>query len=784
MIPQQEASNFPSHFVAPEIKKEKDWCMKWAEAIHRMDGRGETSPVFHRKRSDYFEWRALARGEQNPDQYKNLLGSKRNNGRGKPNLSYRNLNWDILPIAPRFVKLLIGKLVKDGGSINVKGIDQISVSQEKKKQYELLEFATNQALYKAVSETTGIGFQEPDTSGLPLPEDRNQLAALSGMLFKDRLAMEFKDIVDFNFAANDMPQLEEELCQDLIEVGVAGTKTYNDAVGFTKIRRVSVENLVVNNCRHKDFRDAYLFGEYIYCTIADIKQMWPGQKEEVYRDIANKATKKGYRYEGDYDAYYKKNYSYPYDDQEIVLLNCEWKSNDSIVQVEKKSKWGNTRVYDKAPNYQPGEADSDRRVIRKDITNWYKCTWVVGTEYAFDFGMVTNMIRQSSNYADAKSNFQLYTTDNDSLIRQIAPILHSIQLNWLQFQHHVAKSKPSGLAIERTSFQEITLGKGGEKISPKEMLQMYLELGTYIWSKKEWSGKDNTNRPIEELKGGMSEAAMQHFGLILQHIDLLRQILGIPQVEAAISQNPEIGKGVSQMAMGSALDAMNYLFHAKKSILERTAGNVGILVQDSIKYYGGRTYENALGMETVKFVQMVKDMELRDFAVFYEYGPDAEKKQLIASIVQRGLDEKSIDAEDALLITDEIKNPQKALALLRQIRKKKVDEQQAREMQLLKQQEQVQINSAQAASQAKAQELQIEAESKMKQEALMSQLRRQEQAEKYQYELLLRKMDNNIELTTNEQELMNKLMVARVQGEYMLEGKRLDAKNKPKPVSK
>jgi hypothetical protein len=65
---------------------------------------------------------------------------------------------------------------------------------------------------------------------------------------------------------------------------------------------------------------------------------------------------------------------------------------------------------------------------------------------------------------------------------------------------------------------------------------------------------------------------------------------------------------------------------------------------------------------------------------------------------------------------------------------------------------------------------------------MLSRLRRQEQNEKFQQEFLLKKMEQGQELSMHEQDLANKLMSIQLQGEYMLEGKMLDAKNKPKPA--
>lgn len=790
----EEYTGFPSHFVDPSVKAGAKWCKSYAKAIVQEarlgSGTGGADSIVTQERMR--ELRQLAQGKQPTDRYKQLLQAKRDIGTGKKNLSFKNLDYSILRIAPKFVEQLVGKLTKEQPEVVVKAVDSLSVSEKRKRKFELVEYIHNKALYESVTKATGISFDEPDTNGLPAPESEDQVETHVDLTFKPKLAMDMQELIALGFSINEIQQLDKEVTRDAIEVGIGGYKTWNDAAGYLRIRKIVPENLRTNPCRFPDFRDLNRVVEFIYVTISELKQMWPNQSEQTYLDIANKASSNRYYTDVSmYQQYYFDNFSYPYDSQKITIADCEWKSVDNIVRVVKNGDTGNP--YEKKFNYynNPNQTEkdfkekygSDRRLIRKEIANWYRCKLIVGTDYVFDYGLLTNMIRQSSNLADAKPTYVLYTTNGDSIIARVETVLHNIQLNWLQYQHHVASSRPSGIDIEMSAFENLSLGRGGEKMSPKQALQLYFETGIIVWRRKDWTGAGSQWRPIQELKNGLNPAAGEHFSLIIQGIDLLRNIIGMPQVVDSSVEDPRIGKAVTQMAYSSTMDGVDFLMQARNSLIRRTGENSLILIQDSIKFYGGQQYLEALGKDTIDRMAIIEDMDARELSIEIVQGPDYKQQEFVEQMLLKSVQEGAIDDADALMVKSE-KNPYKAVMMLKRsrekIQKQKLVEQEAQ----FKAKAEADMQSAMATKEADMERMTEEGQIKMQTEAKLSQLRIQEETAKFQLQFILEKYKKGAELEQHEQEMVNKLMNTRLQGEYMLAGKQLDAKNRPKQVAK
>ena len=735
--------------------------MDYAYTFHHENERGRGSALYKQSNQKYQEWRDIMRGNQDIDQYKPQLGIKK----GRNNRTWKAIDWSVLPIAPKFKELLIGKLMNTPFNLRIEGIDKQSEEEKLEFTNRLKENVVNKDLIQGIEQNTNIQFEDTLTKqGVPEPTSIEEADTIGQMFYKDEYAMELKDALDLCFDVSDLEQVRREIIEDLVEVGIGGSREWIDNNGFPRFRRLIPERTVTNNVMHNDYRDLIRIGEYVEMTIADLKSLaGDAFDEEEYRQIANQASRKsyGYTYTKDYE------YDYSYDRERITVFDCCWYSVDDMVHVEKENSFGNKRLKRKPGDFLKGVSEKEykqrypgREIFRTSIRNVYQIKWIVDTKFAWDYGLATNMIREASDLRETQLPYTVYSTGFDSVARLIEPVIHNCQMNWLQYQNHVARSRPSGLSIEMSALENITLGASKKRMPPKEVLRMYMDTGTLVWRRKNWNNASNQWKPIEELANGISPAAAQHFQNIVGNIDLLRNILGISEVEDASTPNPNILKGVAELASMGTNNALQFLFHGERSILTRMSKKLAIMIPDGRKISTHKGFEDALGRKSEEFWKTLED---REFGVIIDDGPTLDEKQRFQQYVQASLEAGYIMPDEAFEIERE-KNIIRAAHVLRNKRKLREREQQEAQQAGYQAEQEKNIASTQAANQAEAQKMQLEYDLKGRNQQADSQMQIMIDKERTRNEILLEKVRNQSELSQEEADRVTELM--KIDNEY------------------
>ncbi len=123
--------NFPDPFASPIEKASNEYGLKYAKAIHGQWGSGEdSSSLLNRRMYEFEKNRDYANGTQDTSIYKQILNSlDPNNGDG----TLLNIDWSPVPIVPKFVKVVVNRILSRKPYPAVEAIDPIS-KQEKEMQ--------------------------------------------------------------------------------------------------------------------------------------------------------------------------------------------------------------------------------------------------------------------------------------------------------------------------------------------------------------------------------------------------------------------------------------------------------------------------------------------------------------------------------------------------------------------------------------------------------------------------------------------------------------------------
>jgi hypothetical protein len=741
-------------------------------------------------------WRAYARGNNSIDKYKPQLGISNKKTRKDPNaLDFMVLNWEILDIASKYVEVLIGKLLKQNNDIGIQSVDKRAKDDRRMKRMQFQEYIINKPFLDSVSDKTGIGFEGPvQEDVIPPPTNLGEIDMYMDMFYKEDYCMIVQDLMKIMNEDDNYNDILADVARNLIEVADAATKVYR--VG-NKIRKRSCnpDRMGMSSTQKNMCDDAKWIFEDWDMTIGQFKEIAGDQlTEEQYREIAETTSKSNWN-DINVEAYYAQNMCYPWDSTKITVKDAIWFSPDWETHKVKKNEIGNINVYQESFEWwkdiesKGGTADSYKKatgneVIRYCIDNQYQAMWPIGTKYVINYGKSKDMLRNESNIGKAVGPYTIYKLKKCKM-ESIIPTLDNIQINWLQYQHHAAKSRPAGLDIEFSALQDISLdGAGGTRMKPKEVLRLYFETGILLWRRKGADGQNSNWRPIQEMNNGMSPAMAAHFQNVLNDINLLRDQIGLNELTDASTPNSEMGKAVALMASGSTDDALRSIFVAFDQLNLGTHEKMVMHISGMAASGLAPEYTEALGLRSMSVMGLLSDLTHHQLGCYLLKIPSPEIKARIAMYVQEGIKAGWLYPEEAIEVEME-PNIYRSIRLLKMYKAQKQAAQQAQTSKDIQEnamaQQQSLVAKAQADQEAAAADRQGQTELEWEKARAQVWASKQETANQVFLANIQSQLNRGEKLTEEQERRVTEMMKVDRQGEWNVRVQQ--AKPKPKPTS-
>jgi hypothetical protein len=755
-------NGFPSHTIDSNLK-DKNWVAQYIKAAWSDFSTYYPNQMYN-GRDKYHEIKLYMYGKQSVSRYKKLLQPREV---ANEDQSWININWDILPIIPKFRRIALATLFKTDFSISVDAVDP--VAQDDKKKF----YADNAAkiILKKEFEKQGV-----DPEIVPDPEvDASSMQELDMYMnysYKHRMAIEMEQGLELIMNLNKFENERIKVVEDLHDWGIGGYKEYFDAQGNIKIKRVNPMNLVMSYTTDPNFKDIQYVGEVTEMTIADLKQM-AGDKisDEDYQMVAEKYSNKYNVASTLRDL--NSNYNGVYDGFRIKVLDLEFFSYNSMVLEERVNSKGNT-VVGRAAKAKANR--SDKKYSKTDYKVVYKGKWIVGSNVFFDCGLATNMKRAKSSLTDTSLSYHIaapnmYQMATYSLGDQMKSLADQIQLAWYKLQNVMLRARPRGIMIELGALEGVPLGKAGRALKPMEILDLYNQTGNLVYRRLNDEGQASNYKPIEELDNGIGNEAVQYFNIIKQNIDLLRDILGFNEITDGSTPDPRTLNGVAKYASESTNNSLDFIKRAERDLLERLCYDLTLRIQDSAINGTISGYIRALGSESVQFFKLDPNVSAYECGLKIRQKPTEFEKEKLSRRIEQAIQSNQITLADAMMI-ENLENLKYAEVLLGYRIKKNQEETQQRAMEAQQMNGQIQQQSAAAAEQAKQQTLQMESQLRLQEIQLQKQLESQLLAQKQQGEALMEQGKIEGKINTAKIEADSREYVQQIKNQKMSELKK------------
>lgn len=573
-------NQFPDEFVDPIEKEKKSYGLQYAKIMwNSYTSYG--SFIGYNAWSNYQSLIEVAQGRQSLDGLKKHIGYI-NDEMIKEGLTY--LSLQVIPLAPKFVNLVQGKINKIDYDISVDAIDPVSL--DKKKQYE-----TSAKAYlnlKGFLDTIGADssqlFQDIDPSSLP--ETTDDLDIHLQMNYKTEKALEYELALIETHNVNDWAQIKRELAFDLIVLGLGVTFSWIDQNGAKKEARISPDRWIFSQTNTESFSDLTWAGHIDYLTPGQLKRemMADGYTEDEVKEVIE-------RYGGtnNYDKYSQNGFGNGFygnlnvdNINYVPVLRFQFLSEDTYKFVETKNKYGNPDLQRKNMVFKPSKEElplynsekPKKTLIENTLTNKYGGSWIIGSEDVFGYNRKPTP-RSPKSKVNAKLDYNAFAPNMQkgrivSMMAQMIEPLYMANLSWNKIKDILAKEYMGILNIDFTRLTKISMTKkSGEAWNEKDTMNLFFQ-------HKIGLSADNINKHDQTLGTAFSLSPngitlTDYANQFQMAINQIRNVTGLNELSDGSTPATNTLNGVMQQSNESTNTALDYLYHAYRHIYHKTS---------------------------------------------------------------------------------------------------------------------------------------------------------------------------------------------------------------------
>jgi hypothetical protein len=723
--------NFPDPLASQEEKESKAYGLKYAKAIESQWGKRSDSNSLFSKRYDLFKRnKDYATGVQDTSIYKRLLNNTDPNaGDG----SLMNLDFTPVPILPKFVRIVVNKILGRNLYPNLEAIDPLSSSEKNrdKKRIEI-QVALKKQLMAFQQKTGATIGMDPSM----IPDTEAEAEIFMGENVKSDAEIAAQIATDMTLSWNNFDDNTFRRCvNDLATNGMAVVKRSNDPNYGIKTHYVDPKDFIHSQTDDPSFEDITYAGHVRSMPIQELKRLASGElEEEDFQKIAKKVTGKtgaGYHY----DQKMGRNV-YDYDEYSVDVLEFEFLSTDCMFFEEKENRFGNRNFFYEGFDYKEKAGSVfERKPHKMEIVNVYKGYFVIGTDYLFGYGRMHNVPKNIHDISKARMSYSVVATNMTemmpkSMVSSCIGFADMLQLTHLKIQQAIAKAKPDGLIIDIEGLENVQLGKGGE-LQPLDLHDIYEQTGVFYYRSKNPEGGFQ-NPPIREI-GNSIRNINELVGLYNHYLRMIRDTTGINEVVDASTPKSVPSPRVREQAIAASNNATYDITNASMILYKNVCNDIvkclQILPEESVIM---EVYKNAIGETNMSILTSFSRLPMYNFGVQVQKDMDDKDQAYLEQAIQISLGQKEIDLEDAMAIR-ELKDVNQAERLLVVRRKKKIQQAQA----MAAQQQQMQAQMAQQSQamqmQMESQKLQAEAQIEAQKMQLKAQLDAQMAAVRHEF---------------------------------------------------
>jgi hypothetical protein len=692
-----DAAAFPSHQTDPKKKLEPEFMLQFAKAAYASWQRDmPEGSIFFAKRAMYEVIRQYAMNMQGAEQYqKELLPEDEDDE------SFTTINWKTRADGMVKRNKAVAKLQKAGYNILATPINPAA----KDAQDEEYAKAKVKIMMREAMQQQAPEIKHPSLKRMPgEADDLEELQIEIDHSPKFVRAKDIEESVQLVFYENEANKLLDVIAEDFVDFGVGVVKDDLDENNKVVLRQVYPGRFACSHTSKSDFSDITWAWEINKVKLSDLsKYFGPDDLKKMADGVLGQ--------DGNPTSFGSNSIiNNGYDIFKVPVMDLEFISWDKRVTEVSKNKFGNLKVAKAKPSAanstyvnDAGETvektQKDSEFISKTVENVYKCKWVVGTDLIYDYGKLENQKRSVNiatmgktklSYHIKAASFQNMRATG--LTEAMIPIIDDLNSATFKLRMFRNRMVPNGFDIDLSAIEGVALGKGGKKLTVRQVIDMFFETGVLVSRRSGISMDSNVNyKAINAISNNMADQLVSLANDIQTSLQALEAITGLGEItdERALTT-------VANMKSESTNDALYYLINARRNLIESLAKSTVQRLQVALKRGAYDGFNKATG----RWITVPKSIMDYDYDIMIEDKPSEEQKQILYNLMTEDIKNGYISHADvvAIIYTNNLKDA--AIRLSYKVDKAKKD-QQANSIQNTQVTAQMQIQSNQAAEQVK-----------------------------------------------------------------------------------
>jgi hypothetical protein len=658
--------------------------------------------------------RNFARGKMNPNELKKYFaGNKTSNVNVSSDIDIELSDeasrkgwftgmWHMVNFVPNMLTMAKAKFLNEDVDVKVFCVDNESTSQEVLRMNKI--WADQHPATNALRQAAGIPVKSPVVNSYQELIDMKNEGS-----FKDRAIIGIEQALTHTEDISNWKSSQKEKHVDnaFILGSSFAIADYNYNTCKVEWKYVDVKDFSCQYSYEKDYSDIQIAYWFEYLSINQIRdvqdRITDGKKVGLTKeDFENIATKYQDYSVNASSPYYKnsKNTNVQPLDIKVCVMRCRWLD----VEKEKESRYTN-KGRTSLVEYKEGQENDKKYSITVNRTKKrYECSWLVGTDFIWDYGVSKNQAYKNNNEPTlGVAGFKLM---EKSYAERLLPFAKVYAIAFIKFVNALAKSQGDFLAINRLKIAQLT--DGGKKMDAGAALRMLRQELVYFYDGDTSSGGGD-NVPIKKVDGTDREDMLKNLELMQQMLKLAEIETGISAVSMGATPDNNAPVRTTIASLNSTNSSLTLLFNSvmtlKLRLCEQTIPMIKQLVWVDKK--ARENYSKVIGYDDVDAMienrDSMQDMGLALYPRMNGEDKDSFMMQ-VQGLVQQGL----LDSVTAMNINYHLKRGGNMLELMYQVK----TEVQRKEKKI--QEDKLQLVNAQTEGNKQAAEVQDQSTERMK----------------------------------------------------------------------
>lgn len=612
---------FPDEFATPRAKEDPAYGLQYARAAYFSQAHFNGRVFFGDSEFDALV--ELAQGRQSTDNIRKLFNFHSNqNGKSDQQGDLAWIDPQVLPLAQKYINKAVAKLQRIKYNVQLAAVDLLSIEDSKAYASKIKCIYALKGWYDQMGVDPQAFFPDIDLGLLPqYPEE---------LIFQYNANPKLKKIIDGEKSLtllqqiNDMEQVMREFDWDLVVKGRGHLHCWLDGNMVPRIGGINPKYWGGAYVDNEDYSKApyQFFIEFL--TINQFKS----EAEDFLSTEQIKEVVRGHAFQNN-----QLNGTTPYTERfdgldYIPVMRFYFLSNDNKAYERWRNNFGNPMQEERDYSYQ----QKSRRKEKQDGEMVYnKYTSVYGGSWVLDSTVVYNYRRLGmprTNLVNAKLPIITFAPNQKqgrvvSIAAQMVEPILMINVLWNKMKGIFADGYMGVLELDFTAMEEISLGQGGEKWTPRQVYEHFLKTKRLIKRRNTNPYGQTNGKAIEESDAGLEMT--DYFNGFRQCILLLDDLTGSSVVESA--QIPDrMTTDVMQASVASGNESIEYLVNGHVQAFKQASHVMLLLLQEAKKNKATiKGMIPALGKYTTEYFEVPDDLPYCEYGLFMERQPSPEE---------------------------------------------------------------------------------------------------------------------------------------------------------------